>query len=165
MSWILVDEEQRGQPRLKKWNEHGNEAWKCNILGSWSLELGIWGRCIELRGRETRPVWSFGISWMLLYTRSLELLFCRWEKPIKVFWGGQWPELSCVLQIPSWQQCKGWVEGKTSWAEEPGKELIQTRDKESLNKDNKRTPLFINLIYSILSCNLKVVNCQKHLHN
>lgn len=26
MSWILVDEEQRGQARLKKWSEHGNEA-------------------------------------------------------------------------------------------------------------------------------------------
>lgn len=141
-----------------KWGLKMQYTW---LLVTWA---GIWGRCIELRGRETRPVWSFGISWML-YTRSLELLFCRWEKPIKVFWGGQWPELSCVLQIPSWQQCKGWVEGKTSWAEEPGKELIQTRDKESLNKDNKRTRLFINLIYSILSCSLKVVNCQKHLQN
>lgn len=51
------------------------------------------------------------------------------------------------------------------WAEEPGKELIQTRDKESLNKDNKKTRLFTNLIYSILSCSLKVVDCQKHLQN
>lgn len=38
----FADEEQRGQPRLEKWNEHGNEVEKCNILalGHLSWEFG-----------------------------------------------------------------------------------------------------------------------------
>lgn len=58
------------------------------------------------------------------------------RNPLKFSDGGQWPELSCFTDtiLGSVKNIEGVIQ-----AEEPGKELIQTRDKESLNKDNKKT--------------------------